>query len=195
MSEVLDTADSLDTDDRRAGANGARPAAVSVRGRPVRRAPLAWLPWAALGLAAVLGLLFLVFVVRVANDDDDDGARNDLSAAGRPLLPLPAGGLGAVAGQTAEGREMRVESVVADEGFWVGDASSSRVFVFLSDQAKASEGESPFQVEAGQSIDFTGVVKPLPADVADLGVEADEGADQLRQQGHFLELSRVALSE
>jgi hypothetical protein len=112
---------------------------------------------------------------------------------GTGLLPLPAEGLAAFAGKTAEGRGVIVESVVADEGFWVGDAAS-RIFVHLSDQAKASAGESPFQVRAGQRVDFTGTVTPNPADVGDLGVTAREGAEQLRSQGHHLELSRVALS-
>lgn len=204
-----------------------RPAAVSVRGRPVRRAPLGWLPWAALGLAALLALVTLLFVMNVADQSDDPGVdvtddptaqssgtdavgasasapapapagsaagAGTVTAAGRALLPLPGDGLAPSAGQTAEGRGVRVESVVADEGFWVGSSTSDRIFVFLTDSAKAARGESPFQVKAGQAIDFTGVVRPVPSDVGTLGVTANEGADQLRQQGHYLELSRVALS-
>jgi hypothetical protein len=49
-------------------------------------------------------------------------------------------------------------------------------------------------VKAGQHVDFTGIVTPAPADAAALGVTAAEGADQLRTQGHYLELSSVALT-
>ena len=117
-----------------------------------------------------------------------------VTSGGRGLLPIPAGGLASFAGQPAEGKGVNVESVVADEGFWVGNDPNNRIFVFLSDQAKAAEGESPFQVKAGQKVNFTGSVKPLPNDLTPFGVDRSEGADQLRQQGHFIELASVTLA-
>jgi hypothetical protein len=44
----------------------ATPGAVSVRGRPVRRAPLGWLPWAALAAAIVLALVMLVVALTIS---------------------------------------------------------------------------------------------------------------------------------
>jgi hypothetical protein len=117
-----------------------------------------------------------------------------VTANGQALLPLPAGGLAAFADQAAEGKGVNVESVVADEGFWVGSDPNNRVFVFLSDEAKAAEGESPFQVKTGQQVDFSGTVKALPNDLTPFGVDRSEGADQLRQQGHYIELRSVALA-
>lgn len=55
-----------------------------------------------------------------------------------------------------------VESVVADEGFWVGDGPGMRVFVRLTPEARNSSGESPFQVEAGQTIELEGTVTGRP---------------------------------
>ena len=117
-----------------------------------------------------------------------------VTSEGKALLPLPSGGFAAFSGKAAEGRGVNVESVVADEGFWVGDNPSNRIFVFLSDEAKAAEGESPFQVKAGQRIDFTGTVKAIPNDLTPFGVDQSEGADQLRQQGHYVELRSVTLA-
>ena len=221
--------------------------AVSVRGRPVRKTPLAWLPWVALALLGILALVSLLIARNVGDAGDDPGVdltdnaaaegqdppgpdanRNDggdsggapdsapttaapaagapapapatageesaVVAGGRALLPLPGAGLASLAGQAAEGKSAVVQSVVADEGFWVGDDTTNRIFVFLTDEAKAAEGESPFQVKAGQRVDFTGTIKPIPDDLPPFGLEADEGAEQLRQQGHFIELTKVALS-
>lgn len=120
--------------------------------------------------------------------------QTSVTAGGKALLPVPSGGLAAFSGQTADGKGVNVESVVADEGFWVGDSPSNRIFVFLSDQAKNAQGESPFQVKAGQRVDFTGVVKPLPQDLTPFGVDQSEGSDQLRQQGQYVELRTVALA-
>ena len=117
-----------------------------------------------------------------------------VTAGGKALLPLPAAGLASFSGQAAEGKGVNVESVVADEGFWIGDSPSSRIFVFLSDEAKNAQGESPFQVKAGQRVDFTGTVKPLPNDLTPFGVDKSEGSDQLRQQGQYVELRTVALA-
>jgi hypothetical protein len=185
--------------------------AVSVRGRPVRRTPFGWLPWVALALLGLLLLATLLVTKNLADGDDDAAADGSAApapaeapaeapadaavvAGGQAVLPLPAGGLGSLAGREAEGKGATVESVVADEGFWVGTDSTNRVFLLLTDEAKAAEGESPFQVEAGQRVDFSGAVEPIPKDLPPFGLQPDEGAEQLRQQGHYIEVTRIALS-
>lgn len=219
--------------------------AVSVRGRPVRKAPLGWLPWVALALLGLLALASLLIARNVGDAGDEAGVdltdnaatagqdppgpdanRNDggdsggapdsapttaapatpaaapapaggessVVAGGRALLPLPGAGLASLAGQSAEGKGAVVQSVVADEGFWVGTDTTNRIFVFLADEAKAAEGESPFQVKAGQRVDFSGTIKPIPDDLPPFGLEPAEGSEQLRQQGHYIELTKVALS-
>jgi hypothetical protein len=205
--------------DHPVGGDASPVSAVSVRGRPVRKAPLGWLPWAALALAALLALVMLLVALNVTDVGDDRGVdvtddpSGQAAAAPAPapapaadagtvvaanggasLLPVPGDGLGGYAGQTVQGRGVVVQSVVADEGFWVGADETNRLFVHLSDAAKASQGESPFQVKAGQRVDFTGIVTPAPADAGALGVTAAEGADRLRTQGQYLELSSVALT-
>lgn len=117
-----------------------------------------------------------------------------LSAGNQAILPVPAAGLAALSGQAVTGTSVPVESVVADEGFWVGSSATERVFVFLTPEARSSQGESPFQVEAGQRITLEGTLIPLPGDPASLGVDATEGADQLAQQGQLVQAARVSLS-
>jgi len=116
------------------------------------------------------------------------------TTAGETVVPPPSGGLGDLAGEQVTGTAM-VESVVSDEGFWVGDGPGQRVFVFLTPEARNSEGESPFQVEAGQTIELTGSLVAAPADPASVGVEGSEGADELTGLGAYIEATEVALSE
>lgn len=234
-------------------------AAYSATGR--RKAPLAWLPWAALLLLLILaGIVFLI--ARNVGDDGDDpgvdvvddagsGDENSVGPAGtaagadqdagdkaagsgdpapipeasgattapaaaaaagsgpavssgaasavlvagdQPILPLPTSGLAALAGQAVTGTAVTVESVVADEGFWVGTSPTDRVFVVLTPAARTSQDESPFQVEAGQSINLQGTLIPLAGGPETLGVDPDEGADQLVQQGHLVEATSITLT-
>lgn len=117
-----------------------------------------------------------------------------LVAGDQPILPLPADGLAPLAGQAVTGTAVPVESVVADEGFWGGTSPTDRVFVVLTPEARTTQGESPFQVQAGQSINLAGTLIPLPGDPETLGVDPDEGAEQLLQQGHVVEATSIALT-
>lgn len=201
----------------------------SLTGR--RRAPLGWLPWAALALLAVVGLLAFLVIRNVADAGDKAGVdvTNDrqggatetgrpnpgdraaptspgagaptgssgetLMAGGQALLPLAAQGrLGALSGQAVTAKGVVVESVVSDEGFWLGPSATERVFVALLPQARGTAGESPFQVREGQRVELAGKLRPVPSNVASLGVEESEGAAQLRSQGEYIEATSVRLS-
>ncbi|MFG1927752.1 hypothetical protein [Cryptosporangium sp. NPDC048952] len=94
------------------------------------------------------------------------------------------------AGQPAVGTAVIVESVPADEGFWVGSSDTERVWVQLTGQ-----GESPFKVKAGQTVSFIGTVTGHGADFpAKVGVTAAEGADQLVAQKQHVQVERSALT-
>ena len=95
--------------------------------------------------------------------------------------------------QQAVGRAVRVQSVPADEGFWVGTSQSDRIWVQLT----GTRGESDYKVKEGDTVDFTGTVTQAPEGfAADVGVTAAEGAAQLTQQGHYVAVpsSSVKLS-
>lgn len=194
------------------------PLASTLPPRPVTdkrkyKTPLGWLPWLLLGLLAAL-LLLALLAGRLAGDDEpasgaagtgsqsaDRGSNTTsagtLTVAGSDLLASRAdlGKLGNLDGQAAVGRGARVQSVVADEGFWVGSSAAERVFVYLTPEARKSNGESGFQVKAGQSIDLTGTVVRLGAEGAErLGVTDSEGARQLVAQRAYVSASSVRLS-
>ena len=86
-------------------------------------------------------------------------------------------------GEQAVGHAVKVQSVPADEGFWVGSSATDRLWVQLS----GTHGESDYTVKQGDSIDFTGTVKAASKSFASsVGLTAAEGAGQLTQQGHYI---------
>jgi hypothetical protein len=100
--------------------------------------------------------------------------------------------LAAYADQPAEATSAPVESVVSDEGFWVGTSAEDRIFVRLV----TGGAESPVQVEAGRPISFSGTVTTNPPDVETaFGVTAAEGAALLTQQGHHIEVPVAELRQ
>ena len=204
--------------------------------RTARKAPLGWLPWALLGLLALL-VAGTFLLINAVDDDGPDGAAGDtlgqagsggsgldgqdgdgkvagteeesasegddaapdagasLTADGEDVLAAAArGSLADRAGQAVTGTAV-VESVVSDEGFWVGSSAQDRVFVFLTPEARQSQGESGFQVTAGQTVQLEGALTTLEEspEVAE-GVTADEGADQLTEQGAYVRADSVTLA-
>ena len=120
------------------------------------------------------------------------GAQGTVIAEGKTVLPLanPSGDLSAYSGQTATSTSVKVQSVPADEGFWVGSSAQDRVWIQLTGAA----GESPFTVKAGDSVAFTGTVVKNPDGFAEqAGVTSDEGASMLESQGYHIAVSRSAL--
>lgn len=118
-----------------------------------------------------------------------------LTAGGTALLPLdeaagPGGDLSEYVGQPAEGRGVTVQSVPADEGFWVGDSESDRVWVQLIGKA----GESDYEVEKGDTVDLDGEVVETPSGFAEeVGVDGSEGAEQLEQQKAHIETEKSSV--
>ena len=83
---------------------------------------------------------------------------------------------------------MPVQSVPADEGFWVGTSVKDRLWVQLTGAA----GESAYQVKVGDRVDFTGTTSDTPPEFAkQVGVSADEGAAQLTTQGRHLVVNKA----
>lgn len=114
------------------------------------------------------------------------------------LLPLANateiganGNLSAYTSTKATATSVRVQSVPADEGFWVGSGDSDRVWVQLT----GGSGESPFTVKKGDAVSFTGkVVKNTAGYAKSAGVADDEGRAMLTAQGQHLTVARSALT-
>jgi hypothetical protein len=80
-------------------------------------------------------------------------------------------------------RGVPVQSVPADEGFWVGTSATNRVWVQLRGPA-----ESAYDVGVGDKVSFTGRVVSHGAHfAASVGVSPAEGARELsHQRGHLV---------
>ena len=117
-----------------------------------------------------------------------------LTADGEDLLAAAGSSLAARAGQAVTGTA-QVQSVVSDEGFWVGSSAQERVFVFLTPEARKSQGESGFTVTAGQTVQLRGAMTALAqAPQAAEGITAEEGRAQLEQQGAYVRADAVSLA-
>jgi hypothetical protein len=91
-------------------------------------------------------------------------------------------GLSGFVNQTVRADGVEVLSVVGDEAFWAG-SDAGRVLVVLSPSA-----ESSAQIDVGDTVSFSGVVRPLPADPeGTFDIDEGEGMDILEQQGHYIE--------
>jgi RNA polymerase sigma factor (sigma-70 family) len=99
---------------------------------------------------------------------------------------LPAGRIGSMAGdvgRTAEADDVPVQSVPADEGFWVGGGPGARVWVQLDTHGR----ESAVQVRPGQRASFAAVVVRVTADsAARTGLTDPAAAAELRAAGAYL---------
>jgi hypothetical protein len=174
------------------------------RERDRRRGGTPWWVWL-LGLAALGLIAFMIF--QGLNDDDasstggaasgttsqgagtEVGTSGTVVADGTDLLATSADAdtLGGYEGSRVEATDVTVESVTGDETFWVGESSDERLFVFLD-----LAGESGPDIDAGDQVNFSGTVEPLPVDFESrFDVSADEGADQLEEQGRYLEVTDI----
>ena len=106
-----------------------------------------------------------------------------LTGPGGPVLPV-AGALASLAGSLVQAHGVRVLAVPADEGFWVGDGPSHRVWVQLRTRAESAEAIRP-----GQRLSFTGVVvRHDRGFVRRLGLSHAEGALELSRQAAHVEV-------
>ena len=122
------------------------------------------------------------------------GADAQLKVAEQDLLGLTGGSLADQAGKPVTG-SAKVESVVTDEGFWVGSSKTARTFVYLTPQARKANGESTFQVKAGQTVQLTGqMTTPQTTPKAVAGITAAEGLAQLTKQGAFVSAETIELA-
>ena len=121
------------------------------------------------------------------------GGTGTITAGGATVLPLTGsstGSLSQYSGETAKTTSVSVQSVPADEGFWVGASDSDRVWVQLTGKA----GESPYKVKTGDSVTFTGKIVKNSTGFADsVGVTAKEGKSQLDAQGYHIDAPKASL--
>ena len=179
------------------------------------RGGASWLPWV-LGLLALLLIGLLIWAL-VANSDDSDttatgdtGTEQELDGGstgtgdtgtageGTPgtivagsedvLAAATAGDLGSFAGQQVTGTAVPVESVIADEAFWVGPSADERVLVYITDAG----AESGVDVDAGDTVTFSGTLQPVEDGFTEqAGIDETEGATDLTEQSYYIAAEQV----
>jgi hypothetical protein len=122
-------------------------------------------------------------------------ATASLTVDGEPVFPLseyagPRQDLSRFEGGQAVAVAVPVQSVDADEGFWLGEDTTDRVWVQLVNV----DPESPYKVEDPDFVSFVGTVVPTPSDFPqDVGVTPGEGAEQMRDQRQHIQVEGIAL--
>src|SRR6478672_1440662 len=85
------------------------------------------------------------------------------------------------------------QDVNGDRTFWVGTSNTQRLFVVLDPALDKGKAEQAVQIKDGQTLDLTGVLKPIPsADLAQKqwGLSAAE-AKQIRTQKLYLQTDKI----
>lgn len=96
-----------------------------------------------------------------------------------------------IVGETITANQVLVQELVADEAFYVGPEVGNTILVRLAEFAGEGEPESPFTVEAGSTVDFTGQVQEIDdAFLAEL--QLYDGADQLELGDYYVQVDQIS---
>ncbi|MGY2083600.1 hypothetical protein [Blastococcus sp. SYSU DS0539] len=145
-----------------------RPSGATAAGEKSR---LLW-PWLLLA-ALITGALGWWLVAALAGGGNRDGGAVPGTSTAPPAAPPGAvlvGDLDALApdvdlsghvGEPVEGDAVEVREVVADEAFYVGPEAGRTILVRLQTVAAADATGSPFEVEAGDTVSFTGTLEQV----------------------------------
>lgn len=119
-------------------------------------------------------------------------AGGSLTARNESLLPVPADGLAAYGTETATGREVTVQSVVKDEGFWLGSSQQDRVYVEYGGDVGANENQG-VEPAVGDKVNLTGPVRPAPENPARTLNLPEQDAQQVTEQGAYINADTVEI--
>lgn len=73
----------------------------------------------------------------------------------------PDADLSALVGETVEADTVEVAAVVADEAFYVGSEPGQTIMVRLPEFAGENAPESPFEIQEGEQVSFTGTLQEI----------------------------------
>jgi hypothetical protein len=142
-------------------------------------------------LALLLAAALAILLISLLGGDDDGGSdAGRLNAGGAQLLPPPAGGLSGQVGETAAGKDVVVQSVNGNEGFFVGSSATDRVYVEWGGDIGQNEA-SQFQPKQGDKVNLTGPVQAAGAEQLRKLKLSAEDRELVRSQGAFVNADRV----
>lgn len=90
-----------------------------------------------------------------------------------------------------------MQSVIGDRPFWVGRSNNERLAVVLDPSLDKGSAENKIVVKAGQTLNLTGVLKPMPpaAQAQKLwGLSAAE-AQGLQSQAVYLQADKITFKK
>lgn len=92
---------------------------------------------------------------------------------------------------------VEVQSVVGDQTFWVGPSNDQQLFVVLEEEQAPAGAEGKVDINAGQTLRITGVIKQLPSmeRARDLWDLSAANSAQLENQEIYLLAERVQVTE
>jgi hypothetical protein len=148
-------------------------------------------------LGLLLAVLLAVLLISLIGGGDDGGeaASNagQLTAGNTKLLPPPANGLSGQTGKTVTGKDVVVQSVNGNEGFFVGSSATDRVYVEWGGDVGENE-TSRFRPEKGQRVNFTGPLQPAGARQLRKLKLSSADRELVRSQGAFVNADRVTVA-
>jgi len=106
----------------------------------------------------------------------------------------PGAQLSGDAGEPVTGTAVAVAAVVADEAFYVGPEAGRTVLVRLQEFGGTDSPESPFQVETGDTVSFTGTLRQVDdAFLADL--QLYDPSTQFQVGDFYVQADEITLME
>lgn len=98
--------------------------------------------------------------------------------------------LAALVGRPVTAESVQVVELVADEAFYVGPGEGSTILVRLVPFAGAEAPESPFQVEEGSDVDFTGTLEPLTPELVS-SLRLYDPAEELELGDYYVQVEEI----
>ncbi|SDY10832.1 hypothetical protein SAMN05661080_02337 [Modestobacter sp. DSM 44400] len=145
-----------------------------------------------------------------ATEDVEGADSTDAAATTSPAVPTMAG-LGVImvgdldvltpnvdlttsVGEPVEANTVQVQAVVADEAFFVGPEAGQTIMVRLQPFAGSDDPESPFEVETGDRVSFTGTLQQIDEEfLADL--QLYDPAQQLEAGDSYVQATDITLAQ
>lgn len=166
-------------------------------------------PWWLIALAVLLVAL-LIWVLFAAFDDDDGGvdAAPPVTTGQAVVVDVgdvPAGtamagdvdvfadGVAppALVGDTVTGNAVLVQELVADEAFYVGPEQGNTILVRLEKFAGEGSQESPFSVEAGDKVSFTGELREIDEEFVSQ-LQLYDPAEELELGDYYVQIDEIS---
>lgn len=96
-----------------------------------------------------------------------------------------------IVGQTVTANEVLVQELVADEAFYVGPEVGNTILVRLQAFAGEDAPESPFQVEQGGRVTFTGELREIDEQFLS-ELQLYDGADDLELGDYYVQADQIS---